>query len=293
MDVSPNQLVSVAAGLVPFLEHDDANRALMGSNMQRQAVPLIKTAAPLVGTGLESIVARDSGVTIVSKRDGTVQSVDSMRIVVKPDKVNRKAGETEIDVYDLIKYQRSNQNTCLNQKPIVRKGDRIKNGDVIADGPATFLGDLALGQNVLVAFMPWGGYNFEDSILISEKLVKEDVFTSIHIEEFECVARDTKLGKEEMTRDIPNLGDEALANLDESGIVRIGAEVKPGDILVGKITPQGETQLSPEEKLLRAIFGEKAGNVKDTSQRVPPGVFGTVINTQVFSREGSDLDERA
>ncbi|HSA60575.1 MAG TPA: DNA-directed RNA polymerase subunit beta [bacterium] len=293
MDVSPNQLVSVAAGLIPFLEHDDANRALMGSNMQRQAVPLIKTSAPLVGTGLERIVARDSGVTAIARRDGSVASVDAMRIVVKPDKVNRKAGESEIDVYDLTKYQRSNQNTCLNQKPIVRKGDRVKAGDVIADGPATELGELALGQNVLVAFMPWGGYNFEDSILVSERLVKDDVFTSIHIEEFECVARDTKLGKEEMTRDIPNLGDEALANLDEGGIVRIGAEVKPGDILVGKITPQGETQLSPEEKLLRAIFGEKAGNVKDTSQRVPPGVFGTVINTQVFSREGSDLDERA
>jgi DNA-directed RNA polymerase subunit beta len=293
MDVSPNQLVSVAAGLIPFLEHDDANRALMGSNMQRQAVPLIKTSAPLVGTGLERIVARDSGVTAIARRDGVVNSVDATRIVVKPDKVNRKAGETEIDVYDLTKYQRSNQNTCLNQKPIVRKGDRVKAGDVIADGPATELGELALGQNVLVAFMPWGGYNFEDSILVSERLVKDDVFTSIHIEEFECVARDTKLGKEEMTRDIPNLGDEALANLDEGGIVRIGAEVKPGDILVGKITPQGETQLSPEEKLLRAIFGEKAGNVKDTSSRVPPGVFGTVINTQVFSREGSDLDERA
>jgi DNA-directed RNA polymerase subunit beta len=293
MDVSPNQLVSVAAGLIPFLEHDDANRALMGSNMQRQAVPLIKTAAPLVGTGLERIVARDSGVTSIAKRDGVVASVDATRIVVKPDKVNRKAGESEIDVYDLTKYQRSNQNTCLNQKPIVRKGDRVKAGDVIADGPATFLGELALGQNVLVAFMPWGGYNFEDSILVSERLVKDDIFTSIHIEEFECVARDTKLGKEEMTRDIPNLGDEALANLDDSGIVRIGAEVKPGDILVGKITPQGETQLSPEEKLLRAIFGEKAGNVKDTSLRVPPGVFGTIINTQVFSREGADLDDRA
>ncbi len=293
MDVSPNQLVSVAAGLIPFLEHDDANRALMGSNMQRQAVPLIKTSAPYVGTGLERIVARDSGVTVISKRDGSVLSVDANRIVVKPDKVNRKAGESEIDVYDLVKYQRSNQSTCLNQKPIVRKGDRVKAGDVIADGPATHLGELALGQNVLVAFMPWGGYNFEDSILVSERLVKDDVFTSIHIEEFESVARDTKLGKEEMTRDIPNLGDEALANLDDSGIVRIGAEVKPGDILVGKITPQGETQLSPEEKLLRAIFGEKAGNVKDTSLRVPPGVFGTIINAQVFSREGIELDERA
>ncbi len=293
MDVSPNQLVSVAAGLIPFLEHDDANRALMGSNMQRQAVPLIQTSAPFIGTGLERIVARDSGVTVIVKRDGTVMSVDADRIVVKPDKVNRKNGESEIDVYDLIKYQRSNQSTCLNQKPIVRKGDKVKAGDVIADGPATHLGDLALGQNVLVAFMPWGGCNFEDSILVSERLVKEDVFTSIHIDEFECVARDTKLGKEEMTRDIPNLGDEALANLDESGIVCIGAEVKPGDILVGKITPQGETQLSPEEKLLRAIFGEKAGNVKDTSLKVPPGVFGTIISAQVFSREGMELDERS
>ncbi len=293
MDVSPNQLVSVAAGLVPFLEHDDANRALMGANMQRQAVPLIKSAAPFVGTGMERIVARDSGVTVIAKRDGTVQSVDSLRIIVKPDKVNRKAGELELDTYDLVKYQRSNQNTCMNQKPIVQKGDRVDAGDVLADGPATHLGELALGQNVLVAFMPWGGYNFEDSILVNERLVKDDVFTSIHIEEFECVARDTKLGKEEMTHDIPNVGDEALANLDESGMVRIGAEVKPGDILVGKITPQGETQLSPEEKLLRAIFGEKAGNVKDTSLRVPPGVTGTVIQTQVFSREGMDLDVRA
>jgi len=293
MDVSPNQLVSVAAGLVPFLEHDDANRALMGANMQRQAVPLIRTSAPLIGTGLEKIVARDSGVTVVVRRDGTVLSVDAVRMVIKPDRVNRKAGESELDTYDLLKYQRSNQNTCVNQKPIVQKGDKVKAGDVIADGPATYLGELALGQNVLVAFMPWGGYNFEDSILVSERLVKDDVFTSIHIEEFESVARDTKLGKEEMTRDIPNLGDEALANLDETGVVRIGAEVKPGDILVGKITPQGETQLSPEEKLLRAIFGEKAGNVKDTSLRVPPGVFGTVITTQVFSREGIGLDERA
>ncbi len=293
MDVSPNQLVSVAAGLVPFLEHDDANRALMGSNMQRQAVPLICTQAPFVGTGMEKIVAQDSGVTVVAKRDGVVTAVDANRIVVKADKVNRKAGESEIDAYDLIKYQRSNQNTCLNQKPIVRKGDRVKVGEVLADGPATSLGELALGQNVLVAFMPWGGYNFEDSILVSERMVKDDVFTSIHIEEFECVARDTKLGKEEMTRDIPSVGDEALANLDEGGIVRIGAEVKPGDILVGKITPKGETQLSPEEKLLRAIFGEKAGDVKDTSLRVPPGVFGTIIHAQVFSREGSELDERA
>ncbi len=293
MDVSPNQLVSVAASLVPFLEHDDANRALMGSNMQRQAVPLVKTAAPLVGTGMESIVARDSGVTVVVKRSGTVIGVEATRIIVKPEKVNRKAGEGEVDVYPLIKYQRSNQNTCFNQKPIVQKGDKVKAGDVVADGPATHLGELALGQNVLVAFMPWGGYNFEDSILINERLVRDDVFTSIHIEEFELVARDTKLGKEEITRDIPNVGDEALVNLDDGGIVRVGAEVKPGDILVGKITPKGETQLSPEEKLLRAIFGEKAGDVKDTSLRVPPGVSGVVINTQVFSREGGELDEQA
>ncbi|MBI2982506.1 MAG: DNA-directed RNA polymerase subunit beta, partial [Deltaproteobacteria bacterium] len=292
MDVSPNQLVSVAAALVPFLEHDDANRALMGANMQRQAVPLIRTAAPIVGTGIEKIVARDSCVTVIARRDGTVASVDSMKIIVKADRV-KKGDESDVDLYHLVKYRRSNQNTCVNQRPIVCLGDRVKKGDVLADGPATDRGELALGQNVLVAFMPWGGYNFEDSILVSERLVKEDVYTSIHIEEFELAARDTKLGKEEVTRDIPNVGDEALANLDEGGIVRIGAEVKPSDILAGKITPKGETQLSPEEKLLRAIFGEKAGDVKDTSLRVPPGVFGIVINTQVFSREGSELDERA
>jgi DNA-directed RNA polymerase subunit beta len=294
MDVSPNQLVSVAASLVPFLENDDANRALMGSNMQRQAVPLLRTEAPLVGTGIESIVARDSGVTVVAKRDGIVQSVDAGRIVVKAD-VPTAATDVanEVDIYNLIKYQRSNQNTCINQKPIVKPGERVKKGDVIADGPATEMGELALGQNVVVAFMPWQGYNFEDSILISERLVKEDVYTSVHIEEFECVARDTKLGKEEITRDIPNVGEEALKDLDESGIIRIGAEVKPGDILVGKITPKGETQLSPEEKLLRAIFGEKAGDVRDSSLRVPPGVSGTVINAKVFSRKGVDKDERA
>ncbi|OJT26480.1 DNA-directed RNA polymerase subunit beta [Archangium sp. Cb G35] len=294
MDVSPNQLVSVAASLIPFLENDDANRALMGSNMQRQAVPLLRTAAPLVGTGIEAIVARDSGVTCVARRDGIVESVDASRIVVKADSA---AGafdiSSEVDIYNLLKYQRSNQNTCLNQKPIVRKGDRVRKGDVIADGPATETGELALGQNVVVAFMPWQGYNFEDSILISERILKEDVFTSIHIEEFECIARDTKLGKEEITRDIPNVGEEALKDLDESGIIRIGAEVKPGDVLVGKITPKGETQLSPEEKLLRAIFGEKAGDVRDSSLRVPPGVVGTVINAKVFSRKGVEKDERA
>ncbi len=293
MDVSPNQLVSIAASLIPFLEHDDANRALMGSNMQRQAVPLMRTASPIVGTGIEGKVAQDSGVTVVAKRDGVVQSVDATRIVIKASKVSKKDLGSEVDIYNLIKYRRSNQNTCINQKPIVRVGDKVKQGDVVADGPATERGELALGQNVLVAFMPWAGCNFEDSILISERLVMDDVFTSIHIEEFECVARDTKLGKEEITRDIPNVGEEALKDLDDSGMIRIGAEVNPGDILVGKITPKGETQLSPEEKLLRAIFGEKAGDVKDTSLRVPPGVSGTIIDAQVFSREGAELDERA
>jgi DNA-directed RNA polymerase subunit beta len=293
MDVSPNQLVSVAASLIPFLENDDANRALMGSNMQRQAVPLLRTNAPLVGTGIEAIVARDSGVCVVAKRDGVVESVDASRIVVKADVPAGFEATSEVDIYNLVKYQRSNQNTCLNQKPIIRKGDRVKKGDVIADGPACEAGELALGANVVVAFMPWQGYNFEDSILLSERVVKEDVFTSIHIEEFECIARDTKLGKEEITRDIPNVGEEALKDLDESGIIRIGAEVKPGDVLVGKITPKGETQLSPEEKLLRAIFGEKAGDVRDSSLRVPPGVVGTVINAKVFSRKGVEKDERA
>ncbi len=292
MDVSPSQLVSVAASLIPFLEHDDANRALMGSNMQRQAVPLLRSEAPLVGTGVEKKVAEDSGVTIRARRSGLIQSVDATRIVVKADKTTRK-DTSEIDIYNLVKYRRSNQNTCFNQKPVVKVGQKVNVGTILADGPSTQYGELALGQNVLVAFMPWGGYNFEDSILISEELVKTDVFTSVHIEEFECVARDTKLGKEEITRDIPNVGEEALKDLDDSGIIRIGAEVQPGDVLVGKITPKGETQLSPEEKLLRAIFGEKAGDVKDTSLRVPPGVSGIIIDAQVFSREGAELDDRA
>ncbi|MBE9532177.1 MAG: DNA-directed RNA polymerase subunit beta, partial [Proteobacteria bacterium] len=286
MDISPNQLVSVAASLVPFLENDDANRALMGSNMQRQAVPLIKTQAPLVGTGMESVVAKAAGVTVVAKNDGVVENVDATRIVVK-------GSSNKVEIYNLTKYRRSNQNTCLNQKPIVRKGDMVKAGDVIADGPSTAHGELALGSNVLVAFMSWGGYNFEDSILISERLLRDDVFSSVHIEEFEVVARDIKLGKEEITRDIPNVGEEALKDLDDSGIIRIGAEVKPGDILVGKVTPKGETQLSPEEKLLRAIFGEKAEDVKDTSLRVSPGIEGVVIDAKVFSRKGSEKDERS
>ena len=289
MDVSPKQLVSVAASLIPFLEHDDANRALMGSNMQRQAVPLIRTHAPIVGTGLEAKVARDSGVCILAKRDGVVDSVDATRIVIKAE---GEAGAFP-DIYRLNKFQRSNQSTSYTQKPVVRPGEKVKTGDVIADGPSCDMGDLALGRNVVVAFMPWGGYNFEDSILISERIGKEDVYTSVHIEEFECVARDTKLGKEEITRDIPNVGEEALKDLDDSGIVRIGAEVKSGDILVGKITPKGETQLSPEEKLLRAIFGEKAGDVRDTSLRVPPGVGGVVIMARVFSRKGTEKDDRA
>ncbi|MBI4495441.1 MAG: DNA-directed RNA polymerase subunit beta [Deltaproteobacteria bacterium] len=293
MDVSPTQLVSVAASLIPFLENDDANRALMGSNMQRQAVPLLRAEAPLVGTGMEGVVARDSGVTVVAERDGVVEKVDSSRIIVRADHPARNGARSEVDIYNLVKYQRSNQNTCINQKPVVREGERVVKGQIIADGPATENGELALGRNVLVAFMPWGGYNFEDSILISERVVKDDSFTSIHIEEFEVVARDTKLGREEITQDIPNLGDESLKNLDESGIIRIGAEVKPGDILVGKITPKGETQPSPEEKLLRAIFGEKAGAVKDTSLRVPPGVEGIVIGAKVFSRRGVEKDTRA
>ena len=292
MDVASNQLVSVAAALVPFLENDDANRALMGANMQRQAVPVVRTEAPLVGTGIERVVARDSGVTVTARRDGIVESVDASRIVIKTDSTDAEIG-ADVDIYNLTKFMRSNQNTCINQKPAVRPGDRVRKGAVIADGPATELGELALGQNVIVAFMPWGGYNFEDSILLSERLVQEDMYTTIHIEEFELAARDTKLGKEEITRDIPNVGDEALKNLDDSGIVRIGAEVISGDILVGKITPKGETQLSPEEKLLRAIFGEKAGDVRDTSLRVPPGVEGTVIGAQVFSREGVEKDSRA
>jgi DNA-directed RNA polymerase subunit beta len=292
MDVSPSQLVSVAASLIPFLENDDANRALMGSNMQRQAVPLLKTAAPLVGTGMERVVARDSGATVVAKRGGVVQSVDAERIVLKSEDLTADPLDTGVDIYNLTKYKRSNQSTCINQRPIVRVGDRVLANEIVADGQSTDMGELALGRNALVAFMPWGGYNFEDSILVNERLVKEDAFTSIHIEEFEAVARDTKLGHEEITRDIPNVGEDALANLDDSGIIRIGAEVKQGDILVGKITPKSETQLSPEEKLLRAIFGEKAGEVRDTSLRLPPGVEGTIISAHVFSRKGTTKDER-
>ncbi len=296
MDVSPKQLVSVAASLIPFLENDDANRALMGSNMQRQAVPLLQPEAPLVGTGMEHVVARDSGAVIVAKRPGVVEYVAADRVVVRAEGRSKKPDPVQdlpLDIFNLTKYRRSNQNTCLNQKPIVRKGQRVQAGDIIADGPGTDQGELALGRNVLVAFMPWGGYNFEDAILVSERLVKDDRFTSIHIEEFEIQARDTKLGKEEVTRDIPNVSEEALKDLDESGIVRIGAKVKPGDILVGKITPKGETQLTPEEKLLRAIFGEKAGDVRDTSLTVPPGIEGTVVDVKVFSRRGIDKDERA
>jgi DNA-directed RNA polymerase subunit beta len=293
MDVSANQLVSVAASLIPFLENDDANRALMGSNMQRQAVPVVKTEAPLVGTGMERVVARDSGVTTTARRTGTVESVDASRIVIKHDSQEVGDAGADVDIYNLTKFVRSNQSTCINQRPVVRPGDYIQAGEVVADGPATQLGELALGQNITVAFMPWGGFNFEDSILISERLVRDDYFTSIHIEEFEVAARDTKLGKEEITRDIPNVGDEALTYLDDAGIVKVGAEVQAGDILVGKITPKGETQLSPEEKLLRAIFGEKAGDVKDTSLRVPPGAKGIVIGARVFAREGVEKDSRA
>ena len=292
LDVSPKQIVSVAASLIPFLENDDANRALMGSNMQRQAVPCLSAQAPLVGTGMERVVAHDSGATVLAKRAGTVMSVESERIVIKADKVSDDPLDTGVDIYKLVKYRRSNQNTCITQRPIVRAGEKVGASEVIADGPSTDMAELALGQNCLVAFMPWNGYNFEDSVLISENLVKRDVFSSVHIEEFECIARDTKLGKEEITRDIPNVGEEALRNLDESGIIRIGAEVSPGDILVGKITPKSETQLSPEEKLLRAIFGEKAGEVRDSSLKLPPGVEGTIISAQVFSRKGTDKDER-
>ncbi|MBI2586448.1 MAG: DNA-directed RNA polymerase subunit beta, partial [Rhodospirillales bacterium] len=292
IDVSPKQLVSVATALIPFLENDDANRALMGSNMQRQAVPLIQTEAPLVGTGMEAAVARDSGATIVAKRSGIVDQVDATRIVVSATE-EKSHSATGVDIYNMLKFQRSNQNTYLHQRPLVKVGDRVEAGDTIADGPSTDLGDLALGRNVLVAFMPWQGYNFEDSILISERIVRDDVFTSIHIEEFEVMARDTKLGQEEITRDIPNVGEEALKNLDEAGIVYIGAEVKPGDILVGKVTPKGESPMTPEEKLLRAIFGEKASDVRDTSLKLPPGVSGTVVEVRVFSRRGVDKDERA
>tara|TARA_R110000787_G_scaffold62722_1_gene141692 strand:+ start:3820 stop:7983 length:4164 start_codon:yes stop_codon:yes gene_type:complete len=292
IDVSPKQLVSVATALIPFLENDDANRALMGSNMMRQAVPLIRAEAPYVGTGMEAPVARDSGATIVARRSGVVDQIDGARIVVNAtDETN--TSETGVDIYNLLKFQRSNQNTCLHQRPLVKVGDRVEQGDTIADGPSTEMGDLALGRNVLVAFMPWNGYNFEDSILISERIVRDDVFTSIHIEEFEVMARDTKLGQEEITRDIPNVGEEALKNLDEAGIVYIGAEIEPGDILVGKVTPKGESPMTPEEKLLRAIFGEKASDVRDTSLRLPPGVTGTVVEVRVFSRRGVDKDERA
>jgi len=294
MDISPNQLVSVSASLIPFLENDDANRALMGSNMQRQAVPLIVSKAPLVGTGIEGVVAKDSGVTVVTRHAGTVVHVDASRIVIRhEDKDDDSVSEMPVTVYNLSKFIRSNQNTCFNQRPIVRKGQKVKAGQIIADGPATDHGELALGKNITVAFMPWGGYNFEDSILVGERLHRDGVYTSVHIEEFEVVARDTKLGKEDITRDIPNVGEEALKELDESGIIRLGAEVIPGDILVGKITPKGETQLSPEEKLLRAIFGEKAGDVKDTSLRVPPGVQGIVIDAKVFSRRGVEKDDRS
>jgi len=293
IDVAPSQIVSVAASLIPFLEHDDANRALMGSNMQRQAVPTLRTEKPLVGTGMERIVAVDSGVTVVAKRGGIVDSVDASRIVVRVNDEETRPGEVGVDIYNLVKYTRSNQNTNINQKPLVKVGDVIARDDVLADGPSTDMGELALGRNVLVAFMPWNGYNFEDSILISERVVEQDMYTTIHIEELSTVARDTKLGSEEITRDIPNVGEAALSRLDESGIVYIGAEVKAGDILVGKVTPKGETQLTPEEKLLRAIFGEKASDVKDTSLRMPSGMSGTVIDVQVFTREGVDKDARA
>ncbi len=296
IDVSPKQLVSVAASLVPFLEHDDANRALMGANMQRQSVPLLRAQAPIVGTGMEGVTARDSGAVVLARRGGIIDSVDSERIIVRvegehhPMQLSREVGS---DIYQLTKFKRSNQNTCINQRPIVMKGQRVAKGQVIADGPCTDMGELALGRNVLVAFMPWRGYNFEDAILVSEKMVKEDYYTSVHIEEFEIESRDTKLGPEEVTRDIPNVSESALRDLDESGIIRIGATVKAGDILVGKVTPKGETQLTPEEKLLRAIFGEKAGDVRDASLTCPPGIEGTVVDVKIFSRKGQDKDERA
>src|SRR5271155_4265011 len=295
-DVSPKQLVSVAASLIPFLENDDANRALMGSNMQRQAVPLLRADAPYVGTGMERVTARDSGAVIICKRAGMVDSVDSERIIVRVEgntQEGQLSREVGADIYTMTKFKRSNQNTCINQKPIVRQGQRVKKGDVLADGPCTDLGELALGRNVLVAFMPWRGYNFEDAIVVSEKLVKEDYYTSIHIEEFEVESRDTKLGPEEITRDIPNIADAFLRNLDESGVIRIGAKIGHNDILVGKVTPKGETTLTPEEKLLRAIFGEKAGDVRDASLYCPPGIEGTVVDCKVFSRKGAELDERS
>jgi len=296
IDVSPKQLVSVAASLVPFLEHDDANRALMGANMQRQSVPLLRAEAPIVGTGMEGVTARDSGAVILAKRNGIIDSVDSERIIVRvegehhPGQLSREVGS---DIYQLTKFKRSNQNTCINQKPIVLKGQRVTKGQVIADGPCTDHGELALGRNVLVAFMPWRGYNFEDAILVSEKLVKEDYYTSVHIEEYEIEARDTKLGPEEVTRDIPNVSESMLRNLDEAGVIRIGASIKQGDILVGKVTPKGETQLTPEEKLLRAIFGEKAGDVRDASLYCPPGIEGVIVDVKIFSRKGQEKDERA
>ncbi|HWR59954.1 MAG TPA: DNA-directed RNA polymerase subunit beta, partial [Thermodesulfovibrionales bacterium] len=290
MDVSPKQIVGVSASLIPFLENDDANRALMGSNMQRQAVPLLQTEAPIVGTGMEYVAARDSGALVLARRAGVVESVDASRVVVR---TSEGSGVDRLDIYPLVKFQRSNQATCINQKPIVRVGDVVQRDDVLADGSSTDMGELALGKNVLVAFMPWGGYNFEDAILISERLVKDDLLTSVHIEEFEIEARETKIGPEEITRDIPNVGEEALKDLDESGIIRIGAEVKPGDILVGKVTPKGETQLTPEEKLLRAIFGEKAEDVKESCLYVPPGIEGIVVDVRIFSRKGVEKDERA
>ncbi|HBG33771.1 MAG TPA: DNA-directed RNA polymerase subunit beta, partial [Holosporales bacterium] len=292
MDISPKQIVSVAASLIPFIENDDANRALMGSNMQRQAVPLLKTDAPFVGTGMEAPVARDSGVAVIAKRTGVVDQADASRIVIR---VTDETAMTtsNVDIYNLLKFQRSNDKTCINQKPLVKVGDRVEKGDIIADGPCMNLGELALGSNALVAFVSWNGYNFEDSIIISERIVKDDIFTSIHIEEFEVDARDTKLGNEDITRDIPNVGDEALRHLDEAGIVYIGADVKPGDILVGKVTPKGESPSTPEEKLLRAIFGEKASDVRDTSLKLPPGVQGTIVEVRVFSRRGVEKDERA
>jgi DNA-directed RNA polymerase subunit beta len=296
VDVSPKQLVSVAASLVPFLEHDDANRALMGANMQRQSVPLLRAEAPIVGTGMEGVTARDSGAVVLARRNGVIDSVDSERIIVRvegehhPGQLSREVGS---DIYQLTKFKRSNQNTCINQKPVVQKGQRVTKGQVIADGPCTDHGELALGRNVLVAFMPWRGYNFEDAILVSEKLVKEDYYTSVHIEEFEIESRDTKLGPEEVTRDIPNVSETMLRNLDEAGVIRIGATIKQGDILVGKVTPKGETQLTPEEKLLRAIFGEKAGDVRDASLYCPPGIEGVIVDVKIFSRKGQEKDERA
>jgi DNA-directed RNA polymerase subunit beta len=293
MDVSPQQVVSVAASLIPFLEHDDANRALMGSNMQKQAVPTLRAEKPIVGTGMERTVARDSGVCVVARRGGIVELIEAGRIVIRVSDAETATGEAGVDIYKITKYVRSNQNTCINQRPLVKKGDEVAKGDILADGPSIDMGELALGQNMRIAFMPWNGYNYEDSILISERVVKEDRFTTIHIQELTCIARDTKLGSEEITCDIPNVGEGALGKLDESGIVYIGAEVEAGDILVGKVTPKGETQLTPEEKLLRAIFGEKASDVKDTSLRVPSSYKGTVIDVQVFTRDGIEKDQRS